>query len=58
MIHDADLEDEKFGGQGAFGIDLVLEGFPRQGKQGEEILDADMQAIEDLCLALGGKRNG
>jgi hypothetical protein len=48
----------KFGRQEAFGIDLVLKGFTRQGKQSENILEAGREAIEGLYLAPGGKRNG
>jgi len=52
MVHDADLEDDKFDRQEAVGIDLMLKGLARMKKSSAEILDAGIAAIEALFHAL------
>jgi hypothetical protein len=48
MIHDADLNDGKFGRKEAFGVDAVLKGFARKGLRDQELLDRGMDMIEGL----------
>ena len=52
MIHDADLEDSKFGRVEAVGIDLMLKGLARMGKSDSEILERGIEAIEALHAVL------
>jgi hypothetical protein len=52
MIHDADLEDGKFGRNECVGIDLVLKGFGNQGLQDDEILGRGFSVFEGLYSAL------
>jgi hypothetical protein len=52
MVHDADLEDEKFGRKEAVGIDLMLKGLAHMEKPSNEILSAGIAAIEALFRAL------
>ena len=52
MIHDADLEDRKFGRNECLGIDLVLKGFGRRGLSDEEILAKGFDCFEALYSAL------
>jgi hypothetical protein len=48
MIHDADLNDGKFGRKEAFGVDAVLKGFARTGLPDQELLERGMEMIEGL----------
>jgi hypothetical protein len=52
MVHDADLEDEKFGRKEAIGIDLMLKGLAHMEKSSNEILSAGVAAFEALFRAL------
>ncbi|HET9182032.1 MAG TPA: chromate resistance protein ChrB domain-containing protein [Candidatus Angelobacter sp.] len=52
MIHDADLEDEKFGRQEGLGLDRVLNGWARQQISDEELLRRGIELIEGLYSAL------
>jgi len=57
MIHDADLEDTKFGRTEALGIDKTLIGWAKQGVSDDELLRRGMEMIEGLyqCVAESGK---
>lgn len=48
IIHDADLEDEKFGRSEGQGLDKVLKGWAREGVADQELLRRGMQLIEGL----------
>lgn len=48
MVHDADLNDGKFGRKEAFGVDAVLKGFARTGLTDRELLDRGTEMIEGL----------
>jgi hypothetical protein len=48
MIHDADLEDEKFGRSEAVGLDRVLVGWAKQDVSDDELMRRGMQLIEGL----------
>jgi hypothetical protein len=48
MIHDADLEDEKFGRSECIGIDRVLKGFGRMGLKDAEILEKGSACFDAL----------
>ena len=48
MIHDADLEDEKFGRNEAVGLDRVLVGWAKQEVSDDELLRRGMQLVEGL----------
>ena len=48
MIHDADLEDEKFGRREGVGLDRVLVGWAKQNISDDELLRRGMQLIEGL----------
>jgi hypothetical protein len=52
MIHDADLEDEKFDRKEAAAIDLLLKGFAHIKKSSDEILAAGISAVEALFHVL------
>jgi hypothetical protein len=52
MIHDADLEDEKFGRTECIGIDRVLKGFGRMGFSDAEILKKGFECFEALYRQL------
>jgi hypothetical protein len=52
MIHDADLEDGKFGREEAYGIDRVLIGWAQQGVSDQELLRRGMEMIEGLYQSL------
>ena len=52
MVHDADLEDDKFDRKEALGIDLMLKGLAYMKKSSEEILAAGISALEALFRAL------
>lgn len=47
-IHDADLADERFGREEAFGVDRILDGWNHQGMPNEEVLRKGMEMIEGL----------
>lgn len=48
IIHDADLNDNKFGRGEGFGLDRVLTGWASQGLPDEELLRRGMELIEGL----------
>jgi hypothetical protein len=48
MVHDADLNDGKFGRKEAFGVDEVLKGWARRGMPDKELLEHGVQMIEGL----------
>ncbi|HKR82673.1 MAG TPA: chromate resistance protein ChrB domain-containing protein, partial [Terriglobales bacterium] len=48
IIHDADLEDDKFGRQEGIGLDRILIGWAKQGVSDEELLRRGMEMIEGL----------
>jgi len=51
VVHDADLEDEKFGRTEGAGLDRVLVGWAKQDISDEELLRRGMQLIEGLYSA-------
>jgi hypothetical protein len=57
MVHDADLEDDKFDQKEVVGIDLMLKGLTQMGKSSDEILSAGIAAIEALFRALKSRRS-
>jgi hypothetical protein len=48
MVHDADLNDGKFGRREAFGVDEVLKGWARKGTPDRALLERGMEMIEGL----------
>ena len=52
IIHDADLNDEKFGRAEAIGLDRVLTGWAQQGLEDEELLKRGMDLIDGLFHSL------
>jgi len=52
MIHDADLEDDKFQRAECVGIDLMLKGFALMGLVDAEILSRGFEAFDALYAAL------
>jgi len=46
MVHDADLNDGKFGRKEAFGVDEVLKGWARRGMPDKELLEHGIEMIE------------
>jgi hypothetical protein len=48
VVHDADLEDEKFGRNEGAGVDRVLVGWAKQDVSDDELLRRGMQLIEGL----------
>jgi len=48
MVHDADLNDGKFGRKEAFGVDEVLKGWARRGMPDKELLEHGIEMIEGL----------
>ena len=48
IIHDADLEDDKFGRTEGLGLDKVLKGWATEGVADHELLRRGMQLIEGL----------
>jgi hypothetical protein len=48
IIHDADLEDDKFHRVEGFGIDQILKGWAKQGLSDEEILVRGFQCLDGL----------
>lgn len=53
IIHDADLEDEKFGRAEGLGLDRVLKGWAAQDVADDELLRRGMEMIEGLYSGLG-----
>ena len=51
IVHDADLEDEKFGRTEGAGLDRVLVGWAKQDVSDDELLRRGMQLIEGLYTA-------
>ncbi len=51
-IHDADLEDERFGRSEGITINTILGGWERQGLSDEELLKRGMELLEGLYLSL------
>ncbi len=47
-VHDADLEDERFGRSEALGIHRILEGWNKKGFTNEEVLNWGMEMIDGL----------
>jgi len=52
MVHDADLEDEKFKRSECIGIDRVLKGWAKQGMSDHELLAHSAQCFDGLYAAL------
>jgi hypothetical protein len=52
MIHDADLDDEKFRRTECIGIDRVLKGWAREGISDQEILRRGLQCFDGLYAFL------
>lgn len=52
IIHDADLEDEKYGRSEGTGLDRVLIGWAHEGTADEELLRRGMEMIEGLYQSL------
>jgi hypothetical protein len=52
IIHDADLEDEKFHRVEGFGIDQILKGWAKQGISDDEILVRGFQCLDGLHAQL------
>jgi hypothetical protein len=52
IIHDADLEDEKFGRSEGVGLDRTLIGWAKNGVSDEELLCRGMELIEGLYAAV------
>ncbi|PYY15908.1 MAG: hypothetical protein DMG60_16385 [Acidobacteria bacterium] len=52
IIHDADLEDEKYGRSEGLGLDRVLIGWAHEGTSDEELLRRGMEMIEGLYQAI------
>jgi hypothetical protein len=48
VIHDADLEDDKFHRVEGFGINQLLKGWAKQGISDEEILVRGFQCLDGL----------
>lgn len=55
IIHDADLLDEKFGRKEGIGIDVVLNGWAKQGLPNNELLDRGIALIEALYHSISEK---
>jgi hypothetical protein len=56
MIHDADLEDDKFQRPECSGLDLVFKGWARQGLTDAEILEKGFACFDALHAALARKK--
>jgi hypothetical protein len=52
IIHDADLEDEKFGRSEGLGLDRTLIGWAKNGISDEELLRRGMDLVEGLYAAV------
>jgi len=53
IIHDADLEDERYGRSEGVGLDRVLIGWAQEGTADEELLRRGMEMIEGLYQSIG-----
>jgi hypothetical protein len=53
IVHDADLDDEKFGRAEGLGLDKVLNGWAKQDLPDNELLQRGMDLIEGLYQSLG-----
>jgi hypothetical protein len=53
IIHDADLDDEKFGRVEGQGLDKVLNGWAKQDLPDDELLQRGMELIEGLYYSVG-----
>lgn len=52
IIHDADLDDEKYGRSEGIGLDRVLIGWAQEGTADDELLRRGMEMIEGLYQAI------
>ncbi len=52
MVHDADLDDGKFGRTEGFGLDCVLVGWAREAVPDDDLLRRGMQMIEGVYHSL------
>jgi hypothetical protein len=52
MVHDADLEDEKFHRPEAIGIDRILKGWAKEGRPDDEILRRGFECFDALYAFL------
>ncbi len=52
MVHDADLDDRKYGRNEGFGIDEVLKGWDRMGLPDRDILERGIQMAQGLYSSL------
>jgi len=52
IVHDADLDDEKFGRHEGAGLDRVLIGWAQQGVSDDELLRRGMELIEGLYQSI------
>jgi hypothetical protein len=55
-IHDADLEDGRYGRTEGIAINNILRGWDRQGLSNEDLLKRGMELIEGLYLSLNGDK--
>jgi hypothetical protein len=53
IVHDADLNDERFGRYEGLGLDEILKGWGRLGWRDRDILERGMEMAEGLCQSLG-----
>ncbi len=53
IIHDADLNDEKYGRTEGVGLDRVLAGWAKQGLADKDLLKRGMELIEGLFIGIG-----
>jgi hypothetical protein len=54
IIHDADLLDEKFGRKEGFGVDVILNGWAKQGIPDGKLLERGIQLIEAVYHSVLG----
>ena len=57
IIHDADLEDNKFGRPEGTGIELITKGWGKMDWTDEEILQKGFELFDALYLTLGTKKS-
>ena len=55
-IHDADIEDGRFGRNEGIAVNSILRGWDRQGLTDDELLKRGMELIEGLYLSLSGAK--
>ena len=53
IVHDSDLNDEKFGRNEGIGLDRVLTGWAQEDVSDEELLKRGMELIDGLIRSLG-----